>query len=164
MSNEKNMITSSHEFPFEYSLITENILLGTNACCVLHSEEDLLQKGVIADICLEPEKLALPSNVEISLWLSVKNSFAPTLDQLLSAVALITLLDKEGRKVYVHSQNGHGRAPTVVAAYFISQGMNMDDTIARIHEKRPSIHLTENQHNLLLSFKKKIHEKNMSIS
>ena len=164
MGNEKNMITSSNEFPFEYSFITENILLGTNACCVLHSEEDLIQKGVTADICLEPEKLELPSNIEISLWLSVKNSFAPTLDQLLSAVALLTLLDKEGKKVYVHSQNGHGRAPTVVAAYFVSQGTSVNDAIAKIHEKRSSIHLTETQHNLLISFEKKIHEKNTKTS
>ena len=51
-----------------------------------------------------------------------------------------------GKKIYVHCKNGHGRAPTLVAAYLIkTKGMTTDEAVAFIKERRPSIHPEDSQ-------------------
>ena len=60
------------------------------------------------------------------------------------------------KKVYVHCQNGHGRAPTLVAAYFIKQGKQVEDAVNLIKDKRPAIHLEEVQKQALEEFSKRI--------
>jgi len=56
------------------------------------------------------------------------------------------------KKVYVHCKNGHGRAPTLVAAYFVKQGKSVDEALATIKAKRPSIHLKDIQRKTLEKF------------
>jgi len=56
------------------------------------------------------------------------------------------------KKVYVHCQNGHGRAPTLVAAYLIRQGKTPMEAIEFIKSKRPTIHLEEVQISALETF------------
>jgi protein-tyrosine phosphatase len=43
-------------------------------------------------------------------------------------------------KVYIHCKHGHGRAPTLVAAYFIAQGMSVAEALKFVKSRRPSIH------------------------
>ena len=47
--------------------------------------------------------------------------------------------------MYIHCKNGHGRAPTLVAAYLTTQGMSVEEAIALIKSKRPEIHLEQSQ-------------------
>ncbi|MBI5023033.1 MAG: dual specificity protein phosphatase family protein [Candidatus Magasanikbacteria bacterium] len=56
------------------------------------------------------------------------------------------------KKIYVHCKNGHGRAPTLVAAYLIRQGKSPDKAITFIKAKRPSIHLEDVQRQALVEF------------
>ena len=42
-------------------------------------------------------------------------------------------------------KNGHGRSPTLVAAWFISRGKTLAQAIALIKRKRPEIHLEKSQ-------------------
>ncbi|MBI3495536.1 hypothetical protein HY065_02825, partial [Candidatus Berkelbacteria bacterium] len=96
---------------FEYDEITDGILIGTNQCCQVHFDKELLTKGVTADISLEAERLDAPFGVESFLWLPTKDNFPPSPDQLKLGVRMLTDLVAQKKKVYVHCKNGHGRAP-----------------------------------------------------
>ncbi len=135
----------------EFSQITDQIYIGTNMCCSVHAGK-LSELGLYADIDLEEERQESPPEVEVYLWLPVKDLSAPTKTQLDIGVKALDALVKDGKKVYVHCKNGHGRSPTLVAAYFISQGLSMDEAIKKIEEKRPEIHLEDVQLKALKNF------------
>lgn len=139
---------------FNYSKITEHIFLGTNFCCKLHFDEELLKKGITTDISLEEESLEHPFGVKYFLWLPTKNYHAPTQPQLLLGAVTIDLLTETGANVYIHCKSGHGRAPTLVAAYFISQGKTLKEAINLVKDKRPEMHLTQKQIEALKKFEK----------
>lgn len=130
----------------EFNQITDFIYLGTNLCCTaIPHIQVLLNLGIDAEINLEKEKLEEIPDIDIYLWLPVDDHVAPTQDQLDLGVAVIDSLVKNRKKVYIHCKNGHGRSPTLLAAYFISQGMSVDEAIQKIKAKRPEIHLQEAQ-------------------
>ncbi len=130
---------------FEYNQITDHIYLGTNACCVDHFKDELLANGVKSDISLEKEHLDAPYGVDLFLWLPTVDHTPPNPSQIKSGVDMIASLVGQNEKVYVHCKNGHGRAPTLVAAYLISTGMSVDEAIAEVQSKRPVIHLEDSQ-------------------
>jgi len=66
---------------------------------------------------------------------------APTLNQLERGVEFIDKLLSDGGKVYIHCAGGIGRAPTMAAAYFIHQGMALEEAIALIKKTRPIIRI-----------------------
>lgn len=140
---------------FEYSKITQNIYLGTNQCCKFHFDESLLKKGISADISLEKERLETPYGVKYFLWLPVKDHAAPTPAQLKVGAHAIKDLVNNNVNTYVHCQRGHGRSPTLVAAYFILEGMTAEEAIKTIKQKR-DIHLTRPQIKALQEFEKSI--------
>ena len=139
---------------FEYNKIDSNIYIGTNMCCITHFDQQLLKKGITVDISLEGEKMDQPKGVKIFSWLPTKDHTAPTYQQLRTGVDIITSSVRQKQKLYVHCQNGHGRAPTLVAAYYISQGMSVEDAISKIQKKRKTIHLEKNQIQALNKFEK----------
>ena len=131
---------------FEFSRITEQIFLGTNLCCLVTSHiQILLGLGVFADIDLEEERQNAAPAVPVYLWLPVVDHGAPVCEQIDAGVALMDSMIKRGKKIYVHCRNGHGRSPTLVAAYFIYKGKTVEKAIEAIKVKRPEIHLREVQ-------------------
>ena len=46
---------------------------------------------------------------------------------------------KEGKKFYVHCRFGHGRAPTMLAAYFISKGDTAEEAVKKIKPETPMV-------------------------
>lgn len=141
--------------PFEYNKITEYIYLGTNQCCQIHFSKLLLKKGVRADISLEKEGLDNPTGVDYFLWLPVIDHKAPTQKQLLIGAKAIKDLVDNKTKVYVHCKRGHGRSPTLVAAYFILEGLSANDSIKKIRAKRKTIHMTQLQIKALKRFERR---------
>ena len=79
------------------------------------------------------------------MWIPLKNHAAPTKDQIEFGVAVLEKIIAMQKKVYVHCKNGHGRAPTLVAAFLIKQGKTTDEAVRFIKSKRPSVHLTDAQ-------------------
>lgn len=140
----------------EYNHIANGIYIGTNQCCQTHFDEKLKKEGITADISLEEEKIDTPFGVEFYIWIPVKDYSAPTQDRLDFGVTVLEKLVSLKKKVYVHCKNGHGRAPTLVAAYFIKQGENLDEVIELIKTKRSSIHLQDVQKEALIEFSKRI--------
>lgn len=129
----------------DFNHIVDGIYIGTNQCCQTHFDENLKRDGVSADMSLEEGRLDAPFGVEFYVWIPVKNHEAPTEDQLDFGVSVLEKVIAMQKKAYVHCKNGHGRAPTLIAALLIKQGKTTDEAIEIVKSKRPSIHLTETQ-------------------
>lgn len=137
---------------FDYDQIDDNIFIGTNMCCQFGFDRELLSKGVRADISLEEVRIDTPTGVDYFLWLPTIDKNPPAPDKLELGVEVIDFLVKRKIKVYIHCQNGHGRAPTLFAAYLIRKGMKIDDAVSYIKSKRPTIHITNSQLKALKKF------------
>lgn len=135
--------------PLDYNHIIDGIYIGTNVCCQAHFDERLVKEGITADISLEEEKLDAPFGVEFFLWLPVKDLTAPTPDQFELGVSVLEKLVALKKKVYVHCRLGHGRAPTLVAAYLIKQGKSVEEAEASLRARRSGIHLEPAQRQAL---------------
>lgn len=131
---------------FEYSEIDEHVTIGTNACCQTHFEKSLLAKGVTADISLESEAIDRPFGIHSYLWLPTVDHTPLSTENVLVGIAALKQMIKNGQKVYIHCKNGHGRGPTLYAAYLIKEaGMSPEAAVESIKAKRPGIHLEESQ-------------------
>jgi len=141
----------------EYNYITDGVYIGTNQCCKTHFDKRLLEKDdITVDISLEGERIDLPYGVDWYAWIPIKDKTAPTQDKLEFVVAAIEKSIALGKKIYLHCKNGHGRAPTVFAAYLVkNKGMTPDEAVEFIRSKRPTIHLEETQKEAIIDFYKK---------
>jgi protein-tyrosine phosphatase len=146
---------AKHGANINFSKISNYIYIGTNACCQIHFDKKLLKKGVQADLSLEKERIDQPWGVKYFLWLPTTDMTPPNPKQLEIGVNFIKSLIKNKTKVYIHCKNGHGRAPTMAAAYFISTGMSVKEAMDLLKKKRPEVHLNTKQVNALKLFKKK---------
>jgi protein-tyrosine phosphatase len=70
---------------------------------------------------------------------------APSLEHLTSGVAFIRGVVAAGGKVYIHCGAGVGRAPTMAAAYLISEGHSLESALALVRSARPFITITPPQ-------------------
>lgn len=136
----------------EFSKIDNRIYIGTNQCCRYHFNKNLLSKGISADISLEENRVDAPFGVQSYLWLPTIDGTAPSDHQLNLGVKHLTNLVNEKHKVYIHCKNGHGRAPTLVAAYYISLGHSVADAIKMVLSKRRGAHLNQKQKEALSAF------------
>jgi len=139
----------------DFNYIIDGIYIGTNQCCKTHFAEVLKKKGIEADVSLEEERIDAPFGVAFYVWIPVKNHLPPAPDQMEFGVSTLEKLVSMNKKIYVHCKNGHGRAPTLVAAYLIKKGKTPKEAEAFIKTKRPSIHLEEVQREALQNFSKK---------
>lgn len=139
-----------------YSQITDQLFVGSNICCAIHFEEELLNKGITTDISLEGEKMDNATGVKRFLWLPTPDMTAPTIENFWIGTSLIHDVIELGEKVYVHCMNGHGRGPSMGIAYFIRfENMTTDNAIAFVSERRPEVHLNAEQIEALKIFEKK---------
>lgn len=142
MSEETHKLSKN----LDYNQITDHIYIGSNMCCQTHFDEELIKAGVKADISLEEERLDSPFGVESFLWLPTKDLTAPTKNQFEIGITALKKLEELSIKAYVHCRLGHGRAPTLVAAYLIKiKGMSVTEALEFIKTKRPVIHLEDEQ-------------------
>ena len=135
---------------FEYSKITGQVYIGTNACCMTHFSAALRKKGITVDISLEEENLDHPRGVEAYIWLPTKDHTAPKVDPVLAGIEALDELLRRGKKVFIHCKNGHGRAPTFFAAYLIAKkGMGAKEAANFVSERRPRVHIEDKQWDFL---------------
>jgi len=141
----------------EYNKIDKYLYIGTTICCKIHFNE-LLQLGIVADVDLQEEKIDNPSGVKSFLWLPTFDFTPPSQTQLIIGSHFIEDLVNHKMKCYVHCKAGHGRAPTLVAAYYILKGLTPTQAIAKIKKKRPPIHPTKSQRKALEIFYKSVNK------
>lgn len=141
----------------EYSKITDYIYIGTNQCCLRkHFAKELLREGIEADISLEERRIDAPFGVKYYLWLPVRNHTPPNPLQFKIGVATIDCLIKAKKKIYLHCEKGHGRAPTLAIAYLASQGMKFEEAIKLLKSKRPGVYIHPKQMAALKKFKRSL--------
>lgn len=70
---------------------------------------------------------------------------APSVEHLDQGAEFIRQQIAGGGKVYIHCGAGVGRAPTMAAAYLISEGKTLDEALALIRKVRPFISITPPQ-------------------
>ena len=101
---------------------------------------------------LEEEHLDAPFGVDTFLWIPTKNHYPPSKKQLIIGINFLRTCVKNRMKVYVHCARGHTRAPTLVIAYFMNQGMSFEEALSKVKKKRTVVHLSRKQ----ISFLKKL--------
>lgn len=144
----------------DYSKITDRICLGSNLCkgnvCPIHGKE-FKKLGVTAEINLSYENKEIPPDeMDIYAWIPVVDGYPPTQKQLVIGSGIINESVECGATIYVHCTNGHGRGPTMVAAYLIRyKNMSFDEANDFIKNKRPEIHIEERQRKALEKFAKR---------
>ena len=132
----------NHEnYVFNYNQITEYIYIGNNQCCHLKLDELLIKEDIYADLSLEELLVDNPVGAKAFLWIPIKNNSAPDNYQIKLTTDFIRTNINMSKKIYVHCQNGHGRAPTIVIAYLMSTGKSFSEACSLVKEKRPEIHL-----------------------
>src|SRR5258706_10467036 len=107
----------------DYSQVTDNIFIGSNLCrgnvCPIHGSE-FKKIGITVEINLtrEHEETA-PALLDLYSWIPVVDRGVPNNCQFALATSIINEAVTNNQKVFVHCKNGHGRSPTIVAAYLI---------------------------------------------
>ena len=125
-------------------------------CCQGHFEEELLSKGITADISLEAERLDNPQGVKYFFWVPWEKDTAPSPELINVSLDILDTLLKNNIKTYIHCKNGHGRTTTFLLSYFIyKRAKSLDEAIAILKEKRPSGHFYEAQRQFLVELERK---------
>lgn len=112
------------------------------------------QRGIRAIVNMRTKNRAsLPKHSGFKvLHLATVDMTAPSLAHLEKGVTFIETHVAAGNAVYVHCRAGHGRGPTMAAAYLISTGMRPGDAIAHIKRYRPFARPNKQQVQRLMEF------------
>ena len=111
--------------------------------------------GLTAVVNMRTHPDKIPKGIQLRmLHLPTTDWTPPSLDDLKSGVKFISEEIEQGGKVLVHCHWGVGRAVTMGAAYLISTGLSVDDSLAKIRSVRPFIAPNSAQVNRLKEFEK----------
>lgn len=121
----------------------------------------LLRNGISAGLNLRVEfddaahGLAMPRYCH----LPTIDDTPPSLDHLYEGITFIEQAVEAGEKVYIHCAGGIGRAPTMAAAYFMSEGDDLAGALSRIRAVRPFIRIMPSQMEQLKALESQLREK-----
>jgi protein tyrosine phosphatase (PTP) superfamily phosphohydrolase (DUF442 family) len=124
---------------FHYSRITPDLYVGPQYGPA--GKRKLERAGIRAVINMRIEYddaahgLALPHYYRVPTI----DGQAPPLEFLNEGVDFIRYILGQGGSVYIHCRAGNGRAPTMAAAYLISQGLSLAEALDLIRKSRPFI-------------------------
>jgi protein-tyrosine phosphatase len=140
----------------KFSQVTPNIYLGPQYG--RFGKASLEKAGVTASINMRSEfdDAAAGLALEQYAYLPTDDNTAPTLAHLQEGVAFIERIVADEGIVYVHCGSGVGRAPTMVAAYLIAQGLSVDAAIEKIRTARPFVRVLPTQIEQLEAFARAI--------
>ncbi|GIX07410.1 MAG: phosphatase [Candidatus Poribacteria bacterium] len=105
----------------------------------------LEERGVQAVISLQSEALDPMGPFRAHLWLPSFDGRPPVAEQLLLGAEFIRQQLDAGHGVYVHCHAGVGRAPTLVAVYYLLRGLSPQESVQRVREARPFVRMNRYQ-------------------
>lgn len=88
----------------------------------------------------------------LAVHLPVRDMSAPSIEVLEAAVETITNAKEHGMAVAVHCMAGIGRTGTVLAAYFVNEGLSAEDAIRKVRQLRPGSVETRGQEQAVAMF------------
>lgn len=139
-----------------YNRIDDFIFAGNNLCCQSQFDQELLSKGIYADISLEAERMDNPRGVKYFFWFPWREDTTPAFELMDLALRIVDDLISQNIKMYVHCRNGHGRTTTFLASYFMRKNnIIAEQALAIVKERRPSGHINEVQRLFLQEFEKR---------
>ena len=139
--------------PFlSYSRITPEIYVGPQY--KLGGKQRLEQAGIqyVVNMRVEFDDAEHGLALENYCHLPTVDDTPPSMEHLKKGIAFISDAVRGGGKVYIHCSAGVGRAPTMAAAYFLSQGHDLDEAIGMIKRVRPFINIMASQMEILQQF------------
>lgn len=124
-----------------YSRITPEIYVGPQY--KLGGKQRLEQAGIQYSVNMRVEFDDAEHGLDLKNYchLPTVDDMSPSVEHLQKGIAFISDAVNGGGKVYIHCSAGVGRAPTMAAAYFLSQGHNLDEAIGMIKRVRPFINI-----------------------
>jgi len=125
----------------QFSRVTEHLFVGPQ-----YREKGLKlleNEGIhaVVNLRIEKDDAALGLAPKSYCYLPTVDDNAPSMEHLRQGIAFITREIEAGGKVYIHCGAGVGRAPTMAAAYLISTGISLDESLAMIKKVRPFIYI-----------------------
>jgi len=129
------MLNRLRSIPFEYSIITDYLLMGTTP--KLKDYRELRQLGVKLAINMRIEHVALSKAIP-TVWIpSLDTKFTPIMPKRLkTALSQSQQVISSGGKIIVYCRAGRHRSLVMAAAILITQGFSAKDAIALIKSKR----------------------------
>jgi atypical dual specificity phosphatase len=114
----------------------------------LAEDEDFLESQEIRTVVSLTENPPLFDDESIrQVRIPVADFTAPTLQQMIEFVDVVSDSTAHGDPVAVHCTAGLGRSGTMAAVYLVANGATADEAIARVRELRPGSIETEEQEN-----------------
>ena len=135
---------SSEEY-YQFSQVTANIYVGGHY--PLGGKSRLESLGIDFSINLQEEYDDVENGLALAnhCHLPVRDGESPSQDQFADGIQFMAEAVTDGGKVYVHCAGGIGRAPTMVAAYLVSEGYSVEKAISLVKDARPFIRLEDSQ-------------------
>ena len=131
-------ITNFGKSSFDYSSITENILISGE-----YDENDIftIQKlGINCVIDMRSESLfdeSLFESIGIKYFnIPVDNYFAPELEQIDTAIEYIKSHITTDNNILIHCKEGVGRSSLIIIAYLITTGLDLFESMEIVKSNR----------------------------
>ena len=150
-----------HRFFLNFSKQPDAILVYPNLFCGGFSSLTSLKKIEINSIVDLTEnqynKHDSPKFLINYFELPVPDRGVPTLDEVFTAVKWIQDQLENNKKVFVHCNLGRGRGPLLTVLYLIYTGMNKNDAIMKLNNKRSYVFLNHRQQEFIDLFENQLH-------
>ncbi|MBU0943643.1 MAG: dual specificity protein phosphatase family protein [Proteobacteria bacterium] len=145
---------------FEYKLnwISKEIAVGA-APSSTATFETIKNSGieVILNLCTECGNLHERERAAgfIVYWLPISDANAPELDELDEALEWLNEHVDSGKKTLIHCRFGVGRSGTIIAAYLLKKGLNLDQVLEKMQEM-PATPTSREQRELIFAYAKRL--------
>ena len=127
------------------SEIDDRIYIGSRICCTEHFIEVWPDASHLAVISLEDGRDDPDVQPAFYRRIPIADGEAPTMELFDEISSLIDEQLSEERTLFIHCTNGYGRAATILAAYYVYKGMNVEEAVAKIKGSRPDIFINGTQ-------------------
>jgi atypical dual specificity phosphatase len=138
-----------------FSYLIPGVLAGSSMPRGRQDLERLVDEGIEVLVTAMEESLNEDLVKDVGLeyhYYPVPPYGTPTLQQINGFVELVNTNRVMNRPVAIHCFMGWGRTGTLLAAYLISEGMNADEAINEVREKRSGSIETRGQEQILYRY------------
>ena len=127
------------------TMVTPQLYVG--GAYRLRGLQRLKEWGVAAVVNMREKSFQQASHADWLdyLHLPTPDLTPPSIEKLGAGVAFIQRHVSNGGKVYVHCRWGEGRGPSMAAAYLMSTGMTLEESLQLIKQTRSFIRLSKSQ-------------------